>query len=154
MFAALCRTREIRSRAPPMRVAPVRVAPMRRSDQLPHKRRLLHGRAASPGLCISLFLLLAGFERILIEKIRVNVRYDVFGIYITQAEAISLLLIIAGLAGFLTTLLTAEYLEPHTRAIPKNTRSRPTVMTDPFSRQHATVIGAAWTLRSRNESNA
>jgi phosphatidylglycerol:prolipoprotein diacylglycerol transferase len=59
-----------------------------------------------PGYLFSLFLLLAGFERILIEKIRVNVRYDVFGAYVTQAEAISLLFIIAGLCGILATLRT------------------------------------------------
>lgn len=58
------------------------------------------------GYLFSLFLLFAGFERILIEKMRVNVRYDVLGTYVTQAEAISFLLIIAGLAGILATLRT------------------------------------------------
>jgi phosphatidylglycerol---prolipoprotein diacylglyceryl transferase len=56
------------------------------------------------GYLFSLFLLFAGFERILIEKIRVNVRYDLLGTYVTQAEAISFLLIIAGLAGILAAL--------------------------------------------------
>jgi phosphatidylglycerol:prolipoprotein diacylglycerol transferase len=58
------------------------------------------------GYLFSLYLLLSGFERILIEKIRVNARYDLFGTYITQAEAISLLLIVAGLIGVLATLRT------------------------------------------------
>jgi phosphatidylglycerol---prolipoprotein diacylglyceryl transferase len=62
-----------------------------------------------PGYLFSLFLLFAGFERILIEKIRVNVRYDVLGAYVTQAEAISLLLIIAGLGGVLGTLRTKRF---------------------------------------------
>jgi phosphatidylglycerol---prolipoprotein diacylglyceryl transferase len=62
-----------------------------------------------PGYLFSVFLLLAGFERILIEKIRVNVRYDLLGAYVTQAEAISFLLIIAGLAGILTTLRTKRF---------------------------------------------
>jgi phosphatidylglycerol---prolipoprotein diacylglyceryl transferase len=62
-----------------------------------------------PGYLFSLFLLFAGFERILIEKIRVNVRYDVFGAYVTQAEAISFLLIVAGLAGVLATLRTHRF---------------------------------------------
>jgi phosphatidylglycerol---prolipoprotein diacylglyceryl transferase len=62
-----------------------------------------------PGYLFSLFLLLAGFERILIEKIRVNVRYDVLGSYVTQAEAISFLLIIAGLGGVLGTLRTKRF---------------------------------------------
>jgi phosphatidylglycerol---prolipoprotein diacylglyceryl transferase len=61
------------------------------------------------GYLFSLFLLLAGFERILIEKIRVNVRYDILGTYVTQAEAISFLLIIAGLAAILATLRTHRF---------------------------------------------
>lgn len=62
-----------------------------------------------PGYLFSLFLLLAGFERILIEKIRVNVRYDLLGTSVTQAEAISFLLIIAGLVGILATLRTKRF---------------------------------------------
>jgi phosphatidylglycerol---prolipoprotein diacylglyceryl transferase len=56
------------------------------------------------GYLFSAYLLLAGFERLLIEKIRINTRYDVFGAHVTQAEAISLLLVIAGLVGVLMTL--------------------------------------------------
>ena len=62
-----------------------------------------------PGFLFSVFLLFAGFERILIEKIRVNVRYDILGTYVTQAEAISFLLIIAGLGGVLGTLRTRRF---------------------------------------------
>lgn len=62
-----------------------------------------------PGYLFSVFLLFAGFERILIEKIRVNVRYDVLGTYVTQAEAISFLLIIAGLGGVLGTPRTKRF---------------------------------------------
>jgi phosphatidylglycerol:prolipoprotein diacylglycerol transferase len=62
-----------------------------------------------PGYLFSLFLLFAGFERIVIEKIRVNVRYDLLGVYVTQAEAISFLLIIAGLGGVLGTLRTKRF---------------------------------------------
>ena len=62
-----------------------------------------------PGYLFSIFLLFAGFERILIEKIRVNVRYDILGTYVTQAEAISFLLIIAGLGGVLATLRTKRF---------------------------------------------
>ena len=61
------------------------------------------------GYLFSLFLLLAGFERILIEKIRVNVRYDLLGAHVTQAEAISFLLIIGGLGGVLGTLRTKRF---------------------------------------------
>jgi phosphatidylglycerol:prolipoprotein diacylglycerol transferase len=61
------------------------------------------------GCLFSVFLLFAGFERILIEKIRVNVRYEILGAYVTQAEAISVLLIVAGLAGILATLRTHRF---------------------------------------------
>jgi len=54
--------------------------------------------------------LLAGFERLLIEKIRVNARYDVFGVAVTQAEIISCLLVAAGLFGVLITLRTRREL--------------------------------------------
>jgi phosphatidylglycerol:prolipoprotein diacylglycerol transferase len=62
----------------------------------------LHNNRA--GYLFSIYLLLAGFERLLIEKIRINTRYDVFGAHVTQAEAISFLLVIAGLVGVLMTL--------------------------------------------------
>jgi phosphatidylglycerol:prolipoprotein diacylglycerol transferase len=61
------------------------------------------------GFLFSTYLLLAGFERLLIEKIRINTRYDVFGAHLTQAEAISCLLVIAGLVGVLMTLRTKRF---------------------------------------------
>jgi prolipoprotein diacylglyceryltransferase len=60
-------------------------------------------------MLIFTLLIFAGFERILIEKLRVNVRYNILGTYVTQAEAISFLLIIAGLAGVLATLRTKRF---------------------------------------------
>lgn len=56
------------------------------------------------GYLFSIYLLLAGFERLLIEKIRINTRYDFLGIHLTQAEGISILLVLAGLIGVLVTL--------------------------------------------------
>ena len=47
----------------------------------------------------SLFITLAGFERFFIEKIRINNEYNIFGYGITQAEIISVILILAGIAG-------------------------------------------------------
>jgi phosphatidylglycerol:prolipoprotein diacylglycerol transferase len=70
-------------------------------------RLRLHDNRA--GYLFSTYLLLAGFERLLIEKIRVNPRYEVFGTQVTQAEAISCLLIIAGLVGVLTTLRNRRF---------------------------------------------
>lgn len=57
-----------------------------------------------PGFLFSSYLVLAGFERLLVEKIRINVEHTLLGIEMTQAEAISLLVIVAGLVGLLVTL--------------------------------------------------
>jgi phosphatidylglycerol:prolipoprotein diacylglycerol transferase len=56
------------------------------------------------GQLFSVYLLLAGFERLLIEKIRVNARHDLLGLQLTQAEAISVCLVVAGLLGLLAAL--------------------------------------------------
>jgi prolipoprotein diacylglyceryltransferase len=56
------------------------------------------------GYLFSTYLLLAGSERLLIERIRVNTRYDVFGVHVTQAEPISFVLVTVGLVGVLVTL--------------------------------------------------
>jgi phosphatidylglycerol:prolipoprotein diacylglycerol transferase len=53
------------------------------------------------GYLFSVYLLLAGFERLLIEKIRINLEYNLHGVSFTQAEAIALLLVVAGLVGVL-----------------------------------------------------
>jgi phosphatidylglycerol:prolipoprotein diacylglycerol transferase len=45
------------------------------------------------------YLCLIAAERFLIEKIRVNVPHDVLGISLTQAEIISIVLFLTGLAG-------------------------------------------------------
>jgi phosphatidylglycerol:prolipoprotein diacylglycerol transferase len=52
-----------------------------------------------PGVMFSLFIMLAGFERFFIEKIRINNEYNIFGFGITQAEIISSIMIIIGIAG-------------------------------------------------------
>ena len=56
-----------------------------------------HARRA--GWLFGLFLFLTGLERVLIEQIRVNVTFDLFGLQLTQAELIATALMIAGLAG-------------------------------------------------------
>jgi prolipoprotein diacylglyceryl transferase len=50
-----------------------------------------------PGLIFAIYLIMNGVERFLVELIRVNTRYDIFGIHPTQAEIISPLLVIAGI---------------------------------------------------------
>jgi phosphatidylglycerol:prolipoprotein diacylglycerol transferase len=69
----------------------------------------LRSHNSRAGYLFSVYLLLAGFERLVIEKIRINQRYDLFGAHVTQAEAISFLLIIAGLFGVLATLRTNRF---------------------------------------------
>jgi phosphatidylglycerol:prolipoprotein diacylglycerol transferase len=50
-----------------------------------------------PGRLFSLYLILNGLERFFIEKIRVNTTYDIWGFHPTQAELISVMLIIIGM---------------------------------------------------------
>jgi len=54
-----------------------------------------------PGTVFAIYLVLNGIERFLIEKIRVNSRYDIYGFHPTQAEIISSLLIFTGIALFI-----------------------------------------------------
>ena len=51
-----------------------------------------------PGMMISIYLIFNGIERFLIEQIRVNAEYNILG-GITQAEIISSVLIVLGIAG-------------------------------------------------------
>ncbi|MGB0368117.1 MAG: prolipoprotein diacylglyceryl transferase [Flavobacteriales bacterium] len=51
-----------------------------------------------PGQLASWYLLLSGIERLVIEQVRINNEYDILG-GITQAEIISTVLILLGLAG-------------------------------------------------------
>jgi phosphatidylglycerol---prolipoprotein diacylglyceryl transferase len=59
----------------------------------------LRKRIVIPGILFLVYLVLNGFERFWIEKIRVNTKYHIFGNEITQAEIISTLLVIGGIAG-------------------------------------------------------
>lgn len=59
--------------------------------------------SATSGFTFSLYLLLSGFARLLIEKIRINAEYQLLGVSFTQAEFISTLFILGGLAGLLLT---------------------------------------------------
>ena len=49
-------------------------------------------------MLFGIYMVVNGLERFLIEKIRVNTKYILFGHEITQAELISLAMIIIGLA--------------------------------------------------------
>jgi phosphatidylglycerol:prolipoprotein diacylglycerol transferase len=54
-----------------------------------------------PGVLFSVYLVMNGVERFFIEKIRVNTKYHIFGNAITQAEIISVVLILLGIAGII-----------------------------------------------------
>lgn len=54
-------------------------------------------RIKVPGVLAAIYLIVNGIERFLIEKIRVNTEYNIFGFHPTQAELISASMIIAGL---------------------------------------------------------
>ena len=63
----------------------------------------LRNKIKIPGRIFSLYLIVNGLERFLIEKIRVNSTYTIWGMHPTQAEIISLLLIITGAVLWLVT---------------------------------------------------
>lgn len=52
----------------------------------------------TPGVLFGIYLVVNGIERFLVELIRVNNTYSIFGLHPTQAEIISFLLFIGGLA--------------------------------------------------------
>ncbi len=60
---------------------------------------LIRRRIKAPGVMFSLYLILNGIERFLVETIRVNSTYSIFGLHPTQAELISASLVITGLLG-------------------------------------------------------
>jgi len=58
----------------------------------------IRDRIKMPGVMFGIYLIMAGVERFLVELIRVNTRYHLFGISFTQAEMISLFLVLGGAA--------------------------------------------------------
>lgn len=56
-------------------------------------------RLKTAGVMFCVYLILTGFERFFIEKIRTNIPYHIFGHEITQAEIISVVTILAGVIG-------------------------------------------------------
>jgi phosphatidylglycerol:prolipoprotein diacylglycerol transferase len=53
----------------------------------------------TPGVLFCIYLMMNGVERFLIELIRVNIKYDIFGVQITQAQLIAPMLFLLGLVG-------------------------------------------------------
>jgi prolipoprotein diacylglyceryl transferase len=52
------------------------------------------------GMSFSIYLILSGFERFFIEFIRLNKKYDYFGMLLSQAQFISIALILIGIVSF------------------------------------------------------
>ena len=55
-------------------------------------------RIQTPGVLFSIYLIVNGLERFFVEKIRINTKYNIFGFHPTQAEIISFLLVVGGIA--------------------------------------------------------
>jgi prolipoprotein diacylglyceryltransferase len=58
---------------------------------------LIRRKITIPGIMFSIYLILTGVERFFIELIRVNTVYNIFGFHPTQAEIISVLLVLTGI---------------------------------------------------------
>jgi phosphatidylglycerol:prolipoprotein diacylglycerol transferase len=55
-------------------------------------------RVKAPGALFGIYMILAGVERFMVELIRVNTRYNVGGLSFTQAELISVIMVLGGAA--------------------------------------------------------
>lgn len=62
---------------------------------------ILRTRIKIPGALFAIYLMFNGMERFMIEKIRVNVKFDFMGIRVTQAEIISTSLFLIGIGLFI-----------------------------------------------------
>ena len=56
----------------------------------------IRDKIKAPGVMFGIYMILAGVERFFIELIRVNTKYNVAGIEFTQAELISIILVVGG----------------------------------------------------------
>lgn len=72
---------------------------------------VIRKRVTIPGMLFAIYLVLAGFERFFIEKIRVNNVYHILGAEITQAEIISTFSVLLGVAGIIFLYKKKEQLK-------------------------------------------
>ena len=73
----------------------------------------IRDRIKIPGVMFGIYMILNGVERFFIELIRVNTKYHVAGISFTQAEMISLLMVIGGAALIVNGLNKKQTLPKH-----------------------------------------
>jgi prolipoprotein diacylglyceryltransferase len=76
-------------------------------------------RIKIPGVLAAIYLIVNGLERFLIEKIRVNTEYTIFGFHPTQAELISAGMIITGI--ILIIILTRKHKQRRVNTSPGTT---------------------------------
>lgn len=63
-----------------------------------------------PGMIFFIYMVLQGIERFLIEIIRVNQRYSIFGFYPSQAQIISIIFFLIGIGGIIYLNRTSKKL--------------------------------------------
>src|SRR5690606_38012565 len=66
------------------------------------------------GMLFAIYLIFSGLERFTIELIRVNSKYNAFGLSFTQAEMISVFMILAGVVGIFWSI---NYAKKHPETI-------------------------------------
>ena len=85
--------------APPQPVYPTPLYELAMASVLAAVLWALRKHPFQAGWLFSLYLVFSGAERLLIEQIRVNNEFDLFGLVVTQAEVISVGLILLGMIG-------------------------------------------------------
>lgn len=73
--------------------------------------------AFQPGWLFSVYLVMTGAERLLIEQIRVNVKFELYGVHVTQAEFIAFFFLAAGAVGMAVLGRRTQSGFPATRTI-------------------------------------
>ena len=71
----------------------------------------IRNKIKTPGVMFGIYMILAGVERFFIELIRVNTKYNVGGLQFTQAELISLCLVIGGVIMIVSVQRTPKQLK-------------------------------------------
>jgi prolipoprotein diacylglyceryl transferase len=74
----------------------------------------MRDRIKTPGVMFGIYMILAGVERFFIELIRVNTRYKIGTFEFTQAELISVLLVMGGIIMIVMVKRKSQQLEPKT----------------------------------------
>jgi prolipoprotein diacylglyceryl transferase len=71
----------------------------------------IRDKIKTPGVMFGIYMILAGIERFFIELIRVNTKYKIGSLEFTQAELISIFLVIGGLIMILTATRSSKQLD-------------------------------------------